>query len=234
MFGPNLLFLADWLARGSFTRAVRELACYAAVGRVSLWELAYKNVVLPLVPGALRKRLVVDDRPAQPWLAAETLHRYRIAARALFESDFNGAYGDKYRHAVLTRMNNLTLVTSAGTLPDLLDVRYPLMYRPLVEFAMRLPPGLRGRPHAQRWVLRAAMKGILPDRVRTRVGKQEYGRGRRTAAEPSAAATCVLAGGPAAQRARHRAAERTSSVARRACGNYGTGSATARAGNHCT
>ena len=54
---------------------------------------------------------------------------------------------------------------------EALDVRHPLLYRPLVEFALRLPPILRARPHAHRWILREALRGILPEKVRTRVGK---------------------------------------------------------------
>ena len=40
-----------------------------------------------------------------------------------------------------------------------------------VEFALRLPPELCARPHARKWILREAMRGILPEVVRTRVGK---------------------------------------------------------------
>jgi asparagine synthase (glutamine-hydrolysing) len=52
-----------------------------------------------------------------------------------------------------------------------LDVRHPFLYRPLVEFALRLPPELCVRPYQRKWVLREAMRGILPEAVRTRIGK---------------------------------------------------------------
>jgi asparagine synthase (glutamine-hydrolysing) len=58
-----------------------------------------------------------------------------------------------------------------GVIADSLDVRHPFLYRPLVEFALRLPQELRARAHAHRWVLRQAMSGILPEKVLTRVGK---------------------------------------------------------------
>jgi asparagine synthetase B (glutamine-hydrolysing) len=54
---------------------------------------------------------------------------------------------------------------------DALDVRHPFLYRPLVEFALRLPPALCIRPHQHKWVLREAMRDILPEVVRTRIGK---------------------------------------------------------------
>jgi asparagine synthase (glutamine-hydrolysing) len=54
--------------------------------------------------------------------------------------------------------------------------RYPFLYKPLVEFALRLPPtdGVV-RPLAGKWVLRRAMRGLLPDLVRTRVSKGSVG-----------------------------------------------------------
>jgi asparagine synthase (glutamine-hydrolysing) len=58
-----------------------------------------------------------------------------------------------------------------GLLGDRLELRYPFLYRPLVEFAMSLPPELCVQPQARKWVLRQAMRGILPEVVRTRIGK---------------------------------------------------------------
>jgi asparagine synthase (glutamine-hydrolysing) len=58
-----------------------------------------------------------------------------------------------------------------GLLEDTLDVRHPYLYRPLVEFALGLPPEFCARPYARKWILREAMRGILPEAVRTRVGK---------------------------------------------------------------
>jgi asparagine synthase (glutamine-hydrolysing) len=65
----------------------------------------------------------------------------------------------------------LVAPNAGGLIDDALDVRHPLLYRPLVEFALRLPPTLRARPHAHRWILREALRGILPEKVRARVGK---------------------------------------------------------------
>jgi asparagine synthase (glutamine-hydrolysing) len=56
-------------------------------------------------------------------------------------------------------------------LEDRLDVRHPFLYRPLVEFALSLPPEMLVRPYARKWLLREAMRGIVPEVVRTRIGK---------------------------------------------------------------
>jgi asparagine synthetase B (glutamine-hydrolysing) len=41
----------------------------------------------------------------------------------------------------------------------------------LVEFALHLPPELCVRPHERKWVLREATRNVLPEFVRTRIGK---------------------------------------------------------------
>lgn len=173
LFTGNMLYFADWLVRGRVWPAVREMARRAAIGRVSFWELAYRNALLPLLPRATHTRLVHDqhEEPTASWLAHQALARYGFIPLASSAPAYAGHLGQKYHHAVVSAVAALECPTHGGVLSDALDIRHPLLYRPLVEFALRLPPELRARPHAHRWVLREAMRGILPERVRTRVGK---------------------------------------------------------------
>jgi asparagine synthase (glutamine-hydrolysing) len=173
LFTGNMLFFADWLVHGRVWPAVREMARRAAIGRVSFWELAYRNALLPLLPRAAHVRLVHDQHEVlgTPWLARAMVRRYGLVAQSYSVPAYGGRLGQKYHHAVVATVSNLESPTDGGVLADSLDVRHPLLYRPLVEFALRLPPKLTTRPHRRRWVLREAMRGILPDKVRTRVGK---------------------------------------------------------------
>lgn len=171
----SMLFFADWVAQGHLWSTVREMVRRAAMGRVSFWELAFKNALLPLLPRRLQDRLVNDGVPIQPWLEPTTLQRYGLTARSPTTGDYAGPIGQKYRHAVAAKTAVLADLTPDRSLNDSLDVRNPFMHRPLVEFALRLPPEVRSRPTAHRWVLREAMQGILPNEVRARVGKPELG-----------------------------------------------------------
>jgi asparagine synthase (glutamine-hydrolysing) len=54
-------------------------------------------------------------------------------------------------------------------------VRYPFLDRELLEFSLQLPPESRVRPGAPKWILRAAMRGRLPEEIRTRRGKGHVG-----------------------------------------------------------
>jgi asparagine synthase (glutamine-hydrolysing) len=174
LFSGTMLFFADWIARGHVAAAIREMARRAAIGRVSFWQLAYRNAFLPFLPRAAHVRFVhdQDEVPAIPWLDYPRMKRLGIGRRpAVTAAGYGGKLGHKYHHAVVSMIATLVEHYQGGVIADSLDVRHPLLYRPLVEFALRLPPQLRARPHAHRWVLRQAMQGILPDRVRTRVGK---------------------------------------------------------------
>jgi asparagine synthase (glutamine-hydrolysing) len=177
LFMGTMLFFADWLAKGWVRSAVREMCRRAAIGRVSLWELMYRNAILPLLPRVAQARLVrnKEDAQFQSWVRTDAMRRYGVALQSSTLEDYAGALGKKYQHAVATKIATLPVVTAHGVLTDRLSVRHPMLYRPLVEFAIRLPANIRARPHAHRWVLRQALSGILPDVVRTRVGKSDTG-----------------------------------------------------------
>jgi asparagine synthase (glutamine-hydrolysing) len=178
LFSGNMLFFADQIARGQVASAVREMATLAATGRVSFWQLAYRNAILPLLPRSAHARLVhdQDQAPALPWLDRTVMRRLGFALqRAASVEAYGGRLGGKYHHVVASLIDSIENHYHGGPIADALEVRHPLLYRPLVEFALRLPPQLRARPHAHRWVLRQAMRGILPEKVRTRVGKPGTG-----------------------------------------------------------
>lgn len=171
LFTGNMFFFADWMVHGRAWPAVHEMARRAALGRVSFWELAYRNAVLPLLPRRLQHHLVRDDGQMSPWVAPALARQYDLHARALAPASYTGRIGSKYHDAVVKCVEAIRSGLSTGVIEDALDVRHPFLYRPLVEFALRLPPELCARPNARKWVVREAMRGILPEIVRTRVGK---------------------------------------------------------------
>ena len=171
LFTGNMFFFADRFARGRIWSTLRDMASRAAVGRVSFWELAYRNALLPLLPRVLQHRWVRDQAGMPPWVLQSTALRYGLARRASAPRSYAGRLGHKYHDAVALGLAEVAAGVPVGLLEDTLDVRHPFLYRPLVEFALRLPPELCARPYARKWVLREAMRGILPDAVRTRVGK---------------------------------------------------------------
>jgi asparagine synthase (glutamine-hydrolysing) len=171
LFLGNMFFFADGLTTGTAWASAKEMARRAALGRVSFWELAYKNGFLPLLPGSLQRRLVRGEGQLPHWLTRGAINRYGLRSRAAAPLSYGGHRGRKYAHALAATVGAIPAKLASGVLDDALDVRHPYLYRPLVEFALRLPHWLTVRPHQRKWILREAMRGILPEVVRTRVGK---------------------------------------------------------------
>jgi asparagine synthase (glutamine-hydrolysing) len=171
LFTGVMFFFADWIAQGRLLAATREMARRAAIGRVSFWELAYRNAILPLLPRPIRLHLVDEDERVPPWLSRAMVRRYGLQARAFGPLSHAGPLGHKYHHAIVTYLVDLARSMEFDVIGDTLELRHPFLHRPLVEFALRLPPDLCARPYARKWLLRQAMRGIVPEVVRTRVGK---------------------------------------------------------------
>lgn len=171
----NMFFFADWLAAGRVREAVVEMIRRAALGRVSFWKLAFQNAVLPMLPGPLRRHYVASARvPA--WISEAGATQWDLAARLGGAREYEGRVGHKYADLVLTSMRSIPRVLRMySVFEDAVDVRHPFLHRPLVEYALRLPPELCVQPNARKWVLREAMRGVLPEAVRTRVGKGSNG-----------------------------------------------------------
>jgi asparagine synthase (glutamine-hydrolysing) len=167
----TMFFFADWLAHGRVWSAVCEMIRRAAIGRVSFWELAYRNALLPLLPASVQHRLVKDQGQLPPWILRSAVRRHDLRGRTFALSSYAGPIGRKHHHAITTHLVALGSVMEYGVIEDDLDVRHPFLYRPLVEFALRLAAEVCAKPYAHKWVLREAMRGILPEAVRTRIGK---------------------------------------------------------------
>jgi asparagine synthase (glutamine-hydrolysing) len=171
LFTGNMFFFADWVAQGRVWPAVREMLLRAAAGRASFWDLSYRNVVLPLLPRWVQHRLVQDQGQMPSWVHRDAVRKYELHLRASAPLSYAGRVHHKYHDAVAAGVMEIPISAPIGIMEDRLDVRHPYLYRPLVEFALQLPPELCARPYARKWVLREAMRGILPETVRTRIGK---------------------------------------------------------------
>jgi asparagine synthase (glutamine-hydrolysing) len=168
----TMFFFADWVVLGRMGEAFREMAHRAALGRVSFWKLAYENAVLPMLPRFMRRPLTrtrVGSIP--PWIPRTPGPWFLLGSRSMLDDVYGGRLGRKYIDAAACTIAAIPMSLVRGPLDDLVDLRHPYLHRPLVELALRLPPEMCVRPHARKWILREAMRGILPDTVRTRVGK---------------------------------------------------------------
>jgi asparagine synthase (glutamine-hydrolysing) len=171
--GPH--FIADLFADGNIVAALREAAAWSIASRRSFWKQVYRTGIYPNLPPRLRFALSHRRPPLPAWLTPKFTQRYelwrRTAAVTMLAAPIGHKFDGEAQHMLATAHCTMT----RSIFDDHVDVRYPFFYRPLVEFCLRLPPRLRARPGWSKWILREAMKNLLPEPIRLRTGKGTVG-----------------------------------------------------------
>ncbi|WP_394830062.1 asparagine synthase-related protein [Pendulispora rubella] len=163
-------FIADALVRRGISAGARAAFEFAVEEKGSVWTVLGRCGALPLFPAAVQSRFERSGEGFPRFLRKDFLRatsareRFRDARAAL------GGVGRKFDHSVLRQLAGLPSPIEAERF-DHVEMRYPFLYRPLVEHALRTPARSRLRPSSRKWILREAMRGTLPESVRTRRDK---------------------------------------------------------------
>ena len=169
------LYLADWIAQGRVHQAARGILAWAMHDRVSFWATLLNQGVWPFIPRRIRAAwLPPEERPPE-WIAPAFAHELDLIPRLTLADNPLGPPGHFFPHATAQGLQNLPHWLPLGPFQDALEVRYPFLDRQLLEFTLQLPPECRVRPGAPKWILRAAMRGRLPEDIRMRRGKGHIG-----------------------------------------------------------
>lgn len=164
-------YVADLAARGRLREAVRELSNWAVETRGSFWRLTRQHLLLPFLPYSLQVRFARPWQQVPGWLERGFARRLGMAGRVPMLRGMRARPGQRFAHHLAHEVRTLSTWAGRGLADSGLEMRYPFLDRELVEFSLKLPVSLRIRPGAQKWVLREAMRGVLPEEVRTRRGK---------------------------------------------------------------
>ena len=168
----NLGFVTDLLAAGRVRTALRELVRFSVAARQSFWTGLGRHAVHPFLPTWLKVRRARPHEQLPEWLDPAFVRRLEIPRRLPMVRQLAAPRGGSFfAHQVAAELDGLAGMLERGPFQDGIEMRYPFLHRPLVEHALRLPPSLRIRPGGGKHVLREAMRGILPEEVRTRRGK---------------------------------------------------------------
>lgn len=161
-------FLADLLAQGRVGEALSRLTEFAVNRRRSFWGLAAQHAVGPIAPEWLRRRLVRQPESVPAWVNPALAAEFGLAEWL----ERRGPKGGQIvAEQVAIEMGSVDVALERGVFEEGLEIRYPFLHRPLVEFGMRLPVELRVGNGRQKWILREALGDLLPARVRNREGK---------------------------------------------------------------
>lgn len=162
----------DLMERFRIGRLLRELVFYRWVHR-SFQPYVFSGLARSLLPdawvGRLRGRITGDIH----WIDPEFQRGYRRDFG--FDERF-GTHLDSQLYSVLTRYGLPALLhyEDRNSMAFSLEARVPFLDYRLVEFAFTLPASQKIRDGMTKVVLRNAMRGLLPEKVRMRMDKMGF------------------------------------------------------------
>jgi asparagine synthase (glutamine-hydrolysing) len=168
-------FITDYVAAGRVIPALKELIRWSAALRTSFWKRARDYAIIPFLPESGRIRWIKKREDLPKWLDATFAAGLGLHDRLRAVRSMRTRPGDRFRDEIHSQMGGLGASLQREISGECLEMRYPFLYRPLVEHSLTLTPSMIMRPHQSKWVLREAMHGIVPDLVRLRTGKGTIG-----------------------------------------------------------
>jgi asparagine synthase (glutamine-hydrolysing) len=169
LFG-NLDYITDLAARGKYNAAIRELLGWSVATRQSFWSLGRDHFVAPFLPAA-RGSDPTDPESVPGWIDPVFARQHHVSTLLPRNRVDHAKPGRRFHAATLASLAAVPAWVHGWPFEGMLDVRYPFLHRPLVESVLRMPAAMRVRPGVHKWILREAMRGTLPESVRTRQTK---------------------------------------------------------------
>ena len=164
--------LADLLRRGQLVQLWGELDRWQRALKMPLSNLAMRYALRPLMGCA---GISYGWTPGgHDWIDRGFAARWNLRDRSRSSNMPRTARGiaDQWH---VERIGWITGFLLRGYLEKACDIRYPFLHRPLVELALAMPWSLKAVPGEPKAILRRAMKGILPERVRCRTQNASTG-----------------------------------------------------------
>lgn len=174
--GPDLylpftdLRASDMLWSGQVGAGVRFMFDWAVAQDVSFWATLRKNACAPLVPRKLRSWYHGRRIFAPEWLRPEFAREHGFAEHLVRRHVHLARPGHLLASLVADRLQGVASSLQGWMAGEGVEVRHPLMYRPLVEEALQLAHS-EFADAAPKRVLRLAMEGIVPQPVLGRRSK---------------------------------------------------------------
>lgn len=167
LYAAGLDWLTDMLLEGRLTASVQGIVQQIQRRgwdnlRVSrIFQRTMRNLAKRALPAALVKRLRATPVPPA-WLTE-------------FASDLWAPAPNRFPESLSRHENLLSLQTAAGITAEIplanrhgIELRHPYRDRRLIEYIFSLPAYMLYRGGLYKHILRTAMKGILPEIIRTR------------------------------------------------------------------
>lgn len=168
----NYYFITDLIARRNLREAVREVLSVARAYRSNFWRVAFRFGLVPFLPTALRTHVSLPDHRLPSWIEPAFARREHLRD-VLFFGVKGTCRADcgRFRGEIHRELQGVANVLRRGAFSDQIEMRYPFLYRPLVEFSLGLSPELICRAGLTKRILRESLAGVIPDEIRGRKTK---------------------------------------------------------------
>jgi asparagine synthase (glutamine-hydrolysing) len=168
-------YLSDFLCTGRWIALAREGMRSAANRKTSFWRLISARAIAPIFPPRLRNRF--SRRRGRHLQAIEPAFAKRYDLIDLDSRYFTeaGPIGAKWVTGLLAGVRDAVETVHRDICDETLDVRYPFLDPAVIELSVSLPPLFLMNGDGNRQLLRAAMRGLLPEVVRSRRNKGGFG-----------------------------------------------------------
>jgi asparagine synthase (glutamine-hydrolysing) len=175
----NIFAYPDFLWHGQWVRLARELWQHSQYSHVNVFKTFWYTCLKPAAPLWLKRyyrRLPIVGRKQIPNWIAPTFAA-RIGLEHLVEEakrppkGFALSRGARYWTIFHPQPIKITVARDRLATPLGVAYRYPWLDKRLAEFVMAVPTDQTIRGGLRKIVLRNALRGILPEKVRTRRGK---------------------------------------------------------------
>ena len=159
------VYLADLLRRGELRSLWRELDRWQRVLKMPLSNLVSRFCLRPLMGKAVIGAYLLPQ--VHDWITPSFARRWDLKGRAT-RNNMPSLCDDVADRWQVERIGSITGLLMRGYLDRACDIRYPFLHRPLVELALAAPWHVKEVPGETKALLRRAMRGRLPEKVRRR------------------------------------------------------------------
>lgn len=170
---PHPLHLPDLLRTGRWGEFLKEVKAWQEAERLPFANVLGRYVLKPLFGPPLNKYYDLE-LVLPPWIQPD------LARRLGLRKQVNHGWMPRRFDSVASqwlyeKIGRLQVQIYRGLLEKRLDPRYPFLSRPLLDFCLSTPFSGKNKPKQFKPMLRDAMKGTLPEVVRTRKDKGGLG-----------------------------------------------------------
>lgn len=163
--------LADFLVQFKLRHLHNNILAWSRSQKMPYLKLLWKGAMLPLVPRKIQARFRPDFNQLS-WLDAKFVKRMGLRERLLGPIDLFSFDLPSSRKQSTMLQEAIWCISPCHHRDFVcIEMSYPFMHRPLVEFLMGMPFEQKLRPNETRSLHRRALRDVLPAKLARRVSK---------------------------------------------------------------